>query len=309
MFSGLLAPQFLILYLFTASAVYVHFRGRDRLRLGRQLVDHSTYTAPYNVLMYMFSAVPNEPVVPMQKFPELAPLRDNWQVIREEAVRLFDEGRIRAAEKNNDWGFHSFFKSGWKRFYLKYYDDFLPSARAACPKTVELVNAIPNVHAALFALLPPGGKLGSHRDPYAGSLRYHLGLVTPNSNKCHIVVDGVDCVWRDGEDFVFDETFIHHAENATDQTRIILFCDVERPMKFSFMTAVNRWVSDHIVRALATENVEGERVGAINKAFSHLYEIHLAARRFKERNYRAYYALKFSLVGAVLAAVFISAFR
>ena len=190
MFSGLLAPQFLILYLFTASAVYVHFRGRDRLRLGRQLVDHSTYTAPYNVLMYMFSAVPNEPVVPMQKFPELAPLRDNWQVIREEAVRLFDEGRIRAAEKNNDWGFHSFFKSGWKRFYLKYYDDFLPSARAACPKTVELVNAIPNVHAALFALLPPGGKLGSHRDPFAGSLRYHLGLVTPNSNKCHIVVDG-----------------------------------------------------------------------------------------------------------------------
>ena len=49
--------------------------------------------------------------------------------IRDEATRLFDEGFIRAAAKNNDWGFYSFFKSGWKRFYLKWYDDFLPSAR------------------------------------------------------------------------------------------------------------------------------------------------------------------------------------
>jgi beta-hydroxylase len=308
MIAGLLAPQFLILYFFTACVVYVHFRGRERLRLGRQLADHSTIVAPYNVLMYMFSAVPNEPVISTEKFPELRLLRDNWQVIREEAVRLFDEGRIRAAAKNNDWGFHSFFKSGWKRFYLKWYEDFLPSARATCPKTVDLLNAIPSVHGAMFALLPPGGKLGSHRDPFAGSLRYHLGLVTPNSDKCHIFVDGVECIWRDGEDFLFDETFIHHAENTTDQTRIILFCDVERPMKFRFMTAINRWVSNHIVKGAASDNVEGERVGVINKAFSYLYEVHLVGRRIKEWNYRAYYALKFSLVGVVLAVIFVSAF-
>jgi beta-hydroxylase len=308
MIAGLLAPQFLILYFFTACVVYVHFRGRERLRLGRQLADHSTIVAPYNVLMYMFSAVPNVPIISTEKFPELRLLRDNWQVIREEAVQLFDEGRIRAAAKNNDWGFHSFFKSGWKRFYLKWYEDFLPSARATCPKTVELLNAIPSVHGAMFALLPPGGKLGSHRDPFAGSLRYHLGLVTPNSDKCHIFVDGVECIWRDGEDFLFDETFIHHAENTTDQTRIILFCDVERPMKFRFMTAINRWVSNHIVKGAASDNVEGERVGVINKAFSYLYEVHLVGRRIKEWNYRAYYGLKFALVGVVLAVIFVSAF-
>ena len=53
--------------------------------------------------------------------------------------------RIKAAANNNDWGFYSFFKSGWKRFYLKWYEDALPSARALCPKTVALVSAIPNV--------------------------------------------------------------------------------------------------------------------------------------------------------------------
>jgi len=105
MLKTFLAPQFVILYLLAASTIYVHFRGRERLRIGRQLGDHSTYLAPYNVLMYVGSAVPNEPVISVDRFPELAKLQDNWETIRDEAVRLFDEGFIRAAAKNNDWGF------------------------------------------------------------------------------------------------------------------------------------------------------------------------------------------------------------
>jgi beta-hydroxylase len=297
------APPFVIFYLFAASAAYVHFRGRERLRIGRQIGDHSTLMAPYNVLMYMFSGVPNKPLVPLERFPELKVLRDNWQTIRDEALTLFDEGHIRAAAKNNDWGFYSFFKSGWKRFYLKWYEDFLPSARTLCPKTVALLNSIPTVHGAMFAMLPPGAKLGGHRDPYAGSLRYHLGLQTPNSDKCHIFVDGVECVYRDGHDFLFDETFIHRAENATDQTRIILFCDVERPLRFGFMTAINRWVSNNIIKATATENMEGERVGALNKVFGHLYEVHLVGRRLKDWNRNIYYGLKYALTLAVVGLV------
>ena len=52
MLKTLFAPQFVFLYLLAASTIYVHFRGRERLRLARQLGDHSTYLAPYNVLMY-----------------------------------------------------------------------------------------------------------------------------------------------------------------------------------------------------------------------------------------------------------------
>jgi beta-hydroxylase len=309
MLRQLFAPQLVVLYIFVASTLYVHFRGRHRLRFARQLGDHSTYLAPYNVLMYAASAVPNSPVIPVEKFPELAKLSENWETIREEAVRLFDEGFIRAAAKNNDWGFYSFFKSGWKRFYLKWYDDFLPSARTLCPKTVELLNSIPTVHGAMFAMLPPGGKLGAHRDPFAGSLRYHLGLVTPNSDKCHIFVDGVECVWRDGEAFMFDETFIHSAENTTDVNRIILFCDVERPMKYGFMTAINRWVSHNIVKASATQNVDGEHVGALNKIFGKLYELHLASRKVKEWNRTVYYTLKYSIGVLILGWIVASAIR
>ena len=84
----------------------------------------------------------------------------------------------------------------------------------------------------MFAMLPPGARLVKHRDPYAGSMRYHLGLVTPNSDDCYINVDGQNYSWRDGEAVMFDETFIHYAENTSDQNRIILFIDVKRPVTF-----------------------------------------------------------------------------
>jgi beta-hydroxylase len=112
--------------------------------------------------------------------------------------------------------------------------------------------SIPTVHAALFAFLPPGGKLAEHRDPYAGSLRYHLGLITPNSDACRILVDGQPYAWRDGEDVVFDATYIHRADNRTDQARLILFCDVERPLKTSAMRALNRFVAHHVAHHFST---------------------------------------------------------
>jgi hypothetical protein len=124
-----LCPAILVLHVFAASAAYVHFRGRERLRIGRQAVNRSTWCAPYNVLMYLFSPVPNKPVLSSDDFPGLKVLRDNWQTIRDEAVKPFDEGHIRAAAKNNDWGFYSFFRSGWKRFYLKWCEDFCPRRR------------------------------------------------------------------------------------------------------------------------------------------------------------------------------------
>src|SRR6478735_10544556 len=155
----LFAPQFLLLWAFIGSALAVHFRGKVRLGFWRQITDHSTMMAPYNVLMYLFSAVPNRPILQQETIPELKALRDNWQVIRDEALTLFAKGQIKAADKYNDWGFNSFFRTGWKRFYLKWYDQALPSAERMCPQTVALLKSIPCIKGAMFATLAPGGRL------------------------------------------------------------------------------------------------------------------------------------------------------
>jgi len=225
-------------------------------------------------------------------------------VIRDEGMRLFDDGYIKAAAKYNDLGFNSFFRTGWKRFYLKWYDKALPSAEALCPKTVELVKAVPHVHAAIFAILPPGGRLVRHRDPFAGSMRYHLGLSTPNSPDCFIVVDGENYFWRDGEGVVFDETYIHFAENKTDQTRLILFCDVERPLNSGIMTAINRFTINHLVKGTASQNMDNERVGVLNHVFGGAYRIRLLGKRIKAFNKTLYYLIKYVLIGALLYAIF-----
>jgi beta-hydroxylase len=303
------APQLLMLYWFVVATIIVHFRGRVRFGFFRQLTDHSTLLAPYNVLMYWFSAIPTAPVLSTASIPELAKLRENWKIIRDEALALNDQGRIKAADKYNDLGFNSFFRTGWKRFYLKWYDEPLPSAKAACPKTVELLESISGIEGAMFATLGPNSRLVKHRDPYAGSLRYHLGLVTPTSpGECRIFVDGKPYTWHDGEDLLFDETYVHYAENTTDETRIILFCDVERPLRTRAMTSVNRWVCHHIVRQTKTQNIEGEPVGAFNKAFGYIYQVRLVGKRMKAWNKSLYYAVKYSIIGFVLAAIAYSVF-
>jgi hypothetical protein len=163
-----------------------------------------------------------------------------------------------------------------------------------CPKTVAVLKAIPSIHGAMFAALPPGGRLNAHRDPFAGSLRYHLGLVCPNDDRCFILVDGERYSWRDGQPVMFDETFVHYAENGADTTRIVLFCDVERPLATRAMTAINRFICHRWMKASTTQNVEGERVGIANKVFGVVYQIRIAAKAFKKRSRRGYYAVKYA---------------
>jgi beta-hydroxylase len=293
-------PKLLVLLLFAATGLYVHLRGRVRHGIARQLTDHSTVMAPYNTLMYLFSAVPSRPFIDVAHFPELERLQANWQAIRDEGLRLFDDGYIRAATKYNDLAFNSFFKSGWKRFYLKWYGDFLPSARSLCPYTTALLEGIPTIHAAMFAVLPPGARLPSHRDPFAGSLRYHLGLSTPNSKLCRIFVDGELYYWKDGEAVVFDETYIHRAENQTDRTRLILFCDIERPLSNGPARLINRFIGRPFARAAATQNIDGETIGFLNRLFAYAYRIRLVGKRIKAWNKVTYYAIKWSLIGGLL---------
>lgn len=307
----LFTPRLIVLYLllaFVLCVLLVHLRGRVRLRFDRQLVDHSAVFAPYNLLMYAFSAVPATPILDRRGFPQLDLLQANWEAIRAEALSLFDEGHIRAAEKHNDASFNSFFKQGWKRFYLKWYGEPLASAEALCPQTVRLLNSIPSVKAAMFALLPPGSKLNPHRDPFAGSLRYHLGLITPNSDDCRIFVDGQMHAWGDGKDVVFDETYVHWAENRTDQTRVILFADVERPLRTRWMSAINHRVGAFMGSITASPNSDtaAEKVGFVNRAFALNQRGRERSRAFKRKHPKLFRALKYTAMLVFIWLVFLA---
>ncbi len=292
-----------LITLFLASVCYTHYRGKVRHKWLRQSTDHSTFMAPINAFMTLFSSLPDKPYHDVNSYPELKKLADQWEVIRDEAVALQSEGGIKASAKMDDAGFNSFFRRGWTRFYLKWYGDSHPSAIARCPRTVEILDSIPCIKAAMFAQLPPGADLGKHRDPYAGSLRYHLGLVTPNDDRCFINVDGVDYSWRDGEAVIFDETYIHWAANNSDKNRIILFCDLERKMKWGWAQAVNHWFSNTVMSATAAPNDMEDRTGGVNRAFKNIYAIRANGKKLKAYNKPLYYLVKWSILLGIVAAI------
>ena len=288
--------KWILLVTWLAAILYAHFRGAVRLPLGRQLLDHSILLAPVNAFMILTSRVSTSPYLPDSALPELKLLEDHWQEIRDEALQLANLSQIKAADAHNDIGFNSFFKYGWKRFYLKWYDASHPSAVKLCPKTTYLLNQIPRVKAAMFAELPPGGQLNPHRDPFAGSLRYHLGLMTPNDDNCFISVDGIRKSWRDGQGFVFDETYVHEAYNRTDRNRIILFVDVERPLKWGWAESFNRWFGRSIMTAASSPNSENDQTGWINRLTHFHWVFEQKRRAFKKANLMTYKVIKFSLL-------------
>ena len=298
--------RYVILGIYAACILFVHFRGKTRLPFFRQIFDHSSVVSPLNIFVYLFSKVPTKQAyLPVSNFKDLQILQDNWQVIRNEALKLNQLEKIKAATTNNDAGFNSFFKKGWKRFYLKWYEAKHPSALLFCPKTVEILSRVPLVKAAMFTELPPGAKLNPHRDPYAGSLRYHLGLVTPNDDKCFINVNNESYSWRDGEAVIFDETYIHWALNDSKKTRIILLCDIERPMKYKWAQAINRWLGRVVMTAGSSPNETGDQTGNINKVFHFFWLVGQYKRKLKKFSKPLYYFIKFGLIiGAVLLIIY-----
>ncbi|TCK08545.1 aspartyl/asparaginyl beta-hydroxylase domain-containing protein [Marinobacterium mangrovicola] len=294
-----------VFLVFVVCAVYVQNRGKvQHAQFRRKLTDHANLLAPLNCLFYAFSKIRNKPYIDTRQFPELNQVTQNWEMIRDEALALNSASSIKASDDLDDIGFNSFFKTGWKRYYLKWYGSDLNSARQSCPKTLELLNRIPSVKGAMFAMLPPGARLVKHRDPYAGSLRYHLGLDTPGSDGCYIEVDGERYSWRNGEAVMFDETYIHHAENTTDHNRIVLFLDVVRPVSFAPVQWINTGFSNLVMAASATKNVDGDKVGGLNRAFAGIYKVRSLGKRIKAFNKPLYYLIQYALYALIIYGIF-----
>jgi beta-hydroxylase len=298
----LIATAALLALVLVGCALYVQLRGKVRFKPLRMLTDYSNWLSPYNAFACLCSATPARARQELDRFPELAPLQAHWQEIRDEALALFHDGLVQRSPRGDDLVFHAFFKRGWKRFYLRWYGDPLPSAQRRCPRTLELLAGIPSVRGAMFASMEPRSRIGAHRDPFAGTLRYHLGLFTPNSEACRIFIDGEPYVWRDGEAVLFDSTYIHKARNDTDLPRLILFCDVERPMRNRLATGLNRLFLRRVVPITRTPNEPGDPVGLGNRVFPRLHPALRAFGGLRTRSPSAYRALKFGLPAAVLGA-------
>ena len=291
----------LIVAFVVGSMVYVYrFRGQERYNsVGEYWRKGWPIFSPLNCLLYLFTEKrARAPIMDRDQFPELQVIQDNWETIRREAValyddRVFDQTSDPESSAYYDIGFRTFQKYGWSKFYLKWYGTQHNSAQASCPETLKILDQVPSVNGAMFSILPVGSQLTRHADPVACSLRYHLGLSTPNDDRCYINIDGQDYSWRDGEDLIFDETYLHYAHNDAKQYRLILMCDVERPTWL--LGRVINFFYKGLMRLTVVPNMDGDQRGFANSLFARISPALARVRELKKTNRRQYKALKYSV--------------
>ena len=255
--------------------------------------------APLNCLLYACTPrYARPPILANADFPEYELLRQNWQVIRDEALKLKEMGFFEQSKDTSnvayyDVGFRTFAKYGWSKFYLKWYGYTHHSAQELCPQTVALLKQVPQVNGAMFSLLPAHSILSRHLDPVASSLRLHMGLATPNHDACFIDVDGQIHSWRDGQILLFDETFLHHVRNDTGDFRLLLMCDVRRPLN------PIGWIINALVqvalRMSVVPNTSKDRRGLANILFHGLVPLLAKTKALKQTNRPLYLVVKYSI--------------
>jgi beta-hydroxylase len=260
--------------------------------------------APLNCLLYLFSCKKvRQPIIDTLQYKELDELRKNWEVIRDEALALQHGGELENINKpgsdaSYDLGFRTFHKYGWRKYYLKWYGYTHTSAQQQCPKTTEILSKIKNINGAMFAYMPGNSELTRHLDPVACSLRYHLGLETPNSKDCFINVDGEAYAWQDGKDLLFDETYLHFVKNNTDESRLILMCDFNRPVNI-FGKAIN-FCYKILMRASVVPNTDEDKGGLANRIFKNVTPLLQQSKELKQTNRKAYKRLKYTVNSLLL---------
>jgi beta-hydroxylase len=283
------------------SIVFIRFRNNDKFSLVRQLTDFSTFMVLFNIPAYLLSKAPIQPFTDRKYFPELQLLEDEWAVIRDEAQKLYDEGFIGVGD---DLPGSSFYKSGrWKSFYLKSFENEIPSAYELAPKTMALIDQIPSMNMALFAALMPGKELKKHHDPFAFTFRYSLGLITPNSDQSGLTVDGNDYHWKDGESIIFDETYMHSAYNHSDKVRIVLMTDVARPLHWKIIEKCYYHFGRTFNRLFAVDNVDTSYSGIGNKMGKGVLAYSAMMKRFKRKNKPLYVSTKVAVALSLLALI------
>jgi beta-hydroxylase len=210
------------------------------VRFGRAMRD------PVNGWLAKQSLMGDDPFVDPQELPGLVELGRHWRTIREELHPLLAQrDRIPAFRDISPDHRRIATDTRWKSFYLEGYGFRAEENCARCPQTMALLKNVPGLVVAFFSIMEPGTQVPPHRGVTKAWYNCHLGLVVPEG-QVGIEIAGRRVGWREGEWIVFDETNRHRVWNETAQSRVVLFLQVRRPMRWPGRLAAK--VLYHMIR-------------------------------------------------------------
>lgn len=161
---------------------------------------------------------------------------------------------VRAAQVSEDW----------RLYYAYMFGKSNELARKDVPALLDFAESTPGVVNAMISILEPGVPLPAHKDPYAGIMRYHLGVRVPKENPPVIRLDQDYHRWKEGEGAVLDVSLEHEVTNDSNESRIIVIIDFRRPMGM-FADLLNRYCL-HKKKKWAPQFVEASRYDVMHAA-------------------------------------------
>ena len=189
---------------------------------------------------YWYPGLPDIEFYEREEFPWLAEFESATPAIQRELARILveDEAGFAPYVHYDDhlpldqW--RELNKSPrWSAFHFYDQGRAIPERCARAPATMAAVRRLPQAEVdlrsptAMFSVLKPRTRIPPHTGIANFRLVVHLPLVLPRG--CGFRVGGETREWRIGEAWVFDDTIEHEAWNDSDETRVILICDVWSP--------------------------------------------------------------------------------
>lgn len=187
---------------------------------------------PIHWFIGLFSTVGNPPVFNNEVFSWTKSLETHYEAIRAEAITMLEErDKIPPLRKVSPDHDRIATDEKWKSLFIWGYGYKFDRNAALCPVTAREVEKIPGLISAFYSIHEPGTHLPRHYGPTKGTITCHLGLKIPTTEGCRISVNDEIYTWQDGQCFVFDDTYYHEVWNDTDEDRVILLIQFERPLR------------------------------------------------------------------------------
>ena len=167
-------------------------------------------------------------------FPAAAELHANYDRIRQETLEVALSGQLPANHEimEQQRTLYEFDRKVWGMLPLRGYGYDYPANQALIPTLQSFLQRNPDVVSAAVSLFPPGKVLRPHQGPFKGVWRFHLPLMVADlgggQTSCELHIDGRTYYLREGEGFLWDDTFIHAAMNRSEQPRVVLLFDIFR---------------------------------------------------------------------------------
>jgi aspartate beta-hydroxylase len=121
----------------------------------------------------------------------------------------------------------------WNAFHLNLGDRWVEDRCRRCPRTTEVMRAVPAARMRgtapeiMFSRLQAGGHIVPHFGLMNVRLTVHLGVIIPDH--CSIRVGDESRGWQEGRVLLFDDSFEHEAWNRSERDRSVLIFEVWHP--------------------------------------------------------------------------------